>query len=155
MSKKVTVNSIESLISAICRVLPPSSKEDLRVINKLKLFLENNTTIEKDTSKTELTDILFNKTLDISYMRKDMCKEVQEEYKNWIENAMKLLTCHEEENLQINDKYKDSVSTNDLEDIKKLNEECLLLLNRMNNMLVEHKNIVNSGKGIVKYFRSL
>lgn len=155
MSKKVTVNSIESLISAICRVLPPSSKEDLRVINKLKLFLENNTTIEKDTSKTELTDILFNKTLDISYMRKDMCKEVQEEYKNWIENAMKLLACHEEENLQINDKYKDSVSTNDLEDIKKLNEECLLLLNRMNNMLVEHKNIVNSGKGIVKYFRSL
>lgn len=155
MSKKVTVNSIESLISAICRVLPPSSKEDLRVINKLKLFLENNTTIEKDTKKTELTDILFNKTLDISYMRKDMCKEVQEEYKNWIENAMKLLACHEEENLQINDKYKDSVSTNDLEDIKKLNEECLLLLNRMNNMLVEHKNIVNSGKGIVKYFRSL
>ena len=155
MSKKVTVNSIESLISAICRVLPPSSKEDLKVINKLKLFLENNTTIEKDTKKTELTDILFNKTLDISYMRKDMCKEVQEEYKNWIENAMKLLACHEEENLQINDKYKDSVSTNDLEDIKKLNEECLLLLNRMNNMLVEHKNIVNSGKGIVKYFRSL
>lgn len=155
MSKKVTVNSIESLISAICRVLPPSSKEDLRVINKLKLFLENNTTIEKDTSKTELTDILFNKTLDISYMRKDMCKEVQEEYKNWIENAMKLLACHEEENLQINDEHKDSVSTNDLEDIKKLNEECLLLLNRMNNMLVEHKNIVNSGKGIVKYFRSL
>ncbi|EEQ81536.1 hypothetical protein NCER_101995 [Vairimorpha ceranae BRL01] len=155
MSKKVTVNSIESLISVICRVLPPSSKEDLKVINKLKLFLENNTTIEKDTKKTELTDILFNKTLDISYMRKDMCKEVQEEYKNWIENAMKLLACHEEENLQINDKYKDSVSTNDLEDIKKLNEECLLLLNRMNNMLVEHKNIVNSGKGIVKYFRSL
>lgn len=155
MSKKVTVNSIESLISAICRVLPPSSKEDLRVINKLKLFLENNTTIEKDTKKTELTDILFNKTLDISYMRKDMCKEVQEEYKNWIENAMKLLACHEEENLQINDEHKDSVSTNDLEDIKKLNEECLLLLNRMNNMLVEHKNIVNSGKGIVKYFRSL
>ncbi|WUR03362.1 uncharacterized protein VNE69_04184 [Vairimorpha necatrix] len=152
---KIKINSLDTLISQICKKLPPSSKEDLKVLNKLKLFIDKNTIPNNDTRKTEYTDILFNKTLDISYLRRDFCKEINEEYKKWTLMYKSIITSQLVDNISTVVHNEINISTNDLEDIKKMNEESVKLLERMDKILVERKGHYNTEKGIIKYFRSL
>ncbi|KAK6089627.1 hypothetical protein P3W45_001393 [Vairimorpha bombi] len=154
MTKKIKLRNIDSLISAICKTLPPSSKEDLKTINKLKLFIEKHTITETDNKSTELNDKLFGKVVDLSYIRRDLCKEILDEYKKWTQSVYNTLSICVP-NTKKEEEIHKLIDTKELKEIRKINEMCGGLIERMNTLLVEKKNLRQTEKGIIKYFRSL
>lgn len=155
MTKKIKIRNIDSLISAICKTLPPSSKEDLKIVNKLKLFIEKHIIVENDNKIIELNDKLFNKVMDISYLRRDLCKEILSEYKNWSLSVYNTLSSRIQTFKNENDESYTEIDTSDLKELKKINDMCKGLMDRMNNLLVEKKNLRQTEKGIIKYFKAL
>lgn len=149
--KKIKIQSIDSFISNLCKILPPSTKEDLKTINKLKIFIEKYVEVEENN---DLEEELINKIAEISYHRKDSCIDISNKYKDW--------TCEIYRKIKnsINDIHYTNYESFDidcsgLEEFKKINLQLNELQKKIDKLIQEKKEKKNDERCLIKYFKTL
>lgn len=149
--KKLKIHSIDSFITNLCKLLPPSTKEDLKTINNLKLFIEKYVDIEENN---DLEDELINKIAEISYHRKDSCIDLSNKYKEWIhEMYSKIDQCTRA--IQFKDIDTVDINCCGLEEFKKINFSLCEIQNKIDKLIEEKKEAKNDERCLIKYFKTL
>lgn len=156
---KIKVNDLEYLLKQIRELVNPTTKEHNKILNTLKIFLEDNTDVQDPAILSIKQEILQRKFYDLSKTRREAPKELSKEFKDFCVDLKKKI-----ESFPINqrvEKIEYEYTPIDckavFEDIKKINKESEVVCERMDVFTggLNTKSTSNSDKTIINYFKTL
>ncbi|EOB15215.1 hypothetical protein NBO_7g0033 [Nosema bombycis CQ1] len=163
---KIKINDLEHILKQIQNIEKPTTKEHSKVLNTLKIFLEDNTDVQDPAILKIKQEFLISKFYNLSKTRRVEPKEHKEDFKKFIEKLKEEMANKNEKEeervgeIDLNEVSDSILDYNDLfKDFKKVNEESQKVSERIDLItsglsLKEIKNNDNT-KTIINYFKTL
>ncbi|KAF9761603.1 hypothetical protein NGRA_2526 [Nosema granulosis] len=156
---KIKVNDLEHLLKQIRNLVNPTTKEHNKILNTLKIFLEDNTDVQDPAILSIKQEMLLSRFFELSKTRRESPKELREEFQGVCGNIKKKIEAILRSNVEKVEKVEIACRPieYDFEDIKKINEEATRESERMDLLTSEMntKGISSSDRTIINFFKTL
>lgn len=158
---KIKINDLENILKQVREIENPASKEHHKILNTLKIFLEDNLDVQDGTLLKERQEVLQGSFSQLCKTRREKPKELSGEFAEVLKSVKDKIDLLQFTNKidEFEIKSKKINSKEVLKDFKKLKRSLDLVGGRLDLIDANFKGTspkrTNTNKTIIDYFRTL